>query len=166
MKPITQTSNTSKTINTRTLSDSVLCATFAGYMERITAYASARRKERNRTNLDTKKTPVTFEERADLNTPPAISDHVREIAPFLTNCNDITAHANEIIRDCIAFHNESEDKLPAIALKKRDPELRPLYYFMRSYTERADSNINHADKPAFREDWLYLFDSLSEDYNA
>lgn len=156
MKPITQTSNTSKTINTRTLSDSVLCATFAGYMERITAYASARRKERNRTNLDTKRTPATFEERADLNTPPAISDHVREIAPFLKNCNETKAHATTakaIINHIPAFMSERP---------------RPLWTFNdwthRTYT--AHSNIRPADKPAFRHDSMYLFDILSEDYNA
>lgn len=162
MKPITQTSNTSKTINTRTLSDSVLCATFAGYMERITAYASARRKERNRTNLDTKRTPVTFEERADLNTPPAISDHVRELAPFLKNCNETKAHATTakaIINHIPALMPEHPAPLWVLAAAPvAGKEHGRIYY--------ANSNTNRADKPAFREDWLYLFDSLSEDYNA
>lgn len=162
MKPITQTSNTSKTINTRTLSDSVLCATFAGYMERITAYASARRKERNRTNLDTKRTPVTFEERADLNTPPAISDHVRELAPFLKNCNETTAHATTakaLINHIPALMPEHPAPLWVLAAAPvAGKEHGRIYY--------ANSNTNRADKPAFREDWLYLFDSLSEDYSA
>lgn len=162
MKPITQTSNTSKTINTRTLSDSVLCATFAGYMERITAYASARRKERNRTNLDTKRTPATFEERADLNTPPTISDHVREIAPFLKNHNEATAHATTakaLINHVPAFMPEHPAPLWVLASAPvAGKEHSRIYY--------ANSNTNRADKPAFREDWLYLFDSLSEDYSA
>lgn len=162
MKPITQTSNTSKTINTRTLSDSVLCATFAGYMERITAYASARRKERNRTNLDTKRTPATFEERADLNTPPAISDHVRELAPFLKNCNETKAHATTakaLINHIPALMPEHPAPLWVLASAPvAGKENGRIYY--------ANSNIRHADKPAFRHDSMYLFDILSEDYNS
>lgn len=162
MKPITQTSNTSKTINTRTLSDSVLCATFAGYMERITAYASARRKERNRTNLDTKRTPATFEERADLNTPPAISDHVRELAPFLKNCNDITAHATTaktIINNVPTLMPEHPRPLWVCASAPVNGKDSGKIY-------TAHSNIRPADKPAFRHDSMYLFDILSEDYSA
>ncbi len=152
----TPATTASKTINTRTLSDSVLCATFAGYMEKITAYASARRKERNRTNLNTKRTPATFEERADLNTPPAISDHVRELAPFLKNCNETTAHATT----AKAFINH----IPAFMTEHP----RPLWTF-NDWTHRTYAtidNINRADKPAFRHDSMYLFDILSEGYSA
>lgn len=162
MKPITQTSNTSKTINTRTLSDSVLCATFAGYMERITAYASARRKERNRTNLDTKRTPATFEERADLNTPPAISDHVREIAQFLKNHNEATAHATT----AKAIINNVPTLMPEHPMPLWVCASAPVNGKDSGKIYTAHSNIRPADKPAFRHDSMYLFDILSEDYSA
>ena len=163
MKPITQTSNT---INTRTFSTQALrrisTATPEAFMRTTNDYVNARAKERNTIRCNTKRTPATFEERADLNTPPAISDHVRELAPFLKNCNETTAHATTakaLINHIPALMPEHPAPLWVLAAAPvAGKEHGRIYY--------ANSNTNRADKPAFREDWLYLFDSLSEDYSA
>lgn len=99
---------------------------------------------------------VTFTTRDNVDTPPAITPYVIRLAPFMKNHNETTAHATTakaLINHVPAFMSERP---------------RPLWTFNdwthRTYT--AHSNINCADKPAFRHDSMYLFDILSEDYNA
>lgn len=163
MKPITQTSNT---INTRTFSTQALrrisTATPEAFMRTTNDYVNARAKERNTIRCNTKRTPATFEERADLNTPPAISDHVRELAPFLKNCNETKAHATTakaIINHVPAFMPEHPMPLWVCASAPVNGKDSGKIY-------TAHSNIRPADKPAFRHDSMYLFDILSEEYSA
>lgn len=128
--------------------------------------------------------------RENPDTPPVITEHVRELAIFMRNTNSPVRMPAEL--------NISGDKYRSISISKTD--IRPRYMFKLSHTEGASANtdsaekfhavidgkpykggltwyylrehaptidnINTNDKPAFRHDSLFLFDKLSEDYNA
>lgn len=205
MKPITQISNT---ISTRTFSTQALrrisTATPEAFMRTTNDYVNARAKERNIISCNTKRTPATFEERADLNTPPAITDHVRELAQFVKNYNELARMPEDPSKrretwylSAIATNNTSGDKYRIISITKNDTanitraNIFPKFHAWRAmpgnktvnggYCEHhpckailfggtyhipAISNTNRADKPAFRDDSMYLFDILSEGYSA
>ncbi len=182
------------------------------FRETMRAYVNARNKENNTTTFNTKRTRPVIIPRENPDTPPAITDHVRELARIIRNFNqlvrmpedpaDYMKRRETWYLSTLASLNTSGDKLRTISISKKysDPELRPLYMFKNSYTERgtanldgdekfhmlidgkpyksgisgyylknatsAIDNVNTNDKPAFRHDSLFLFDTLSEDYNA
>lgn len=105
---------------------------------------------------------ATFIARDSVDTPPAITTYVASVTPFVRYNNEISAHA----KTAKALLNH----IPALIPEKHAPlwvlEAAPVSGKEHGRIYYADMNINRADKPAFRPDWLYLFDSLSEDYNA
>lgn len=157
--------NTNKIITTRIFTNEVLRATFTDPEERITEYVKARTKERNNATIDTKRTRPVFVPRENPDTPPMITAHVKELASLIRNTNSITAHEHSDLWKLDARINQPYE------IK---PRYRPLWVCMsapvkgkehgRWYTEYG--NIQPEDKPAFRHDSLFLFDTLSEDYCA
>lgn len=119
----------------------------------------------NRVTLTTKKTRPVFVDRENLDTPPAITASVVELASLIRNTNAITKHEPRILLHLEAVINQPYE------IK---PKYRPLWVCMsapvkgktrgRWYTEYG--NIQPEDKPAFRHDSMFLFDILSEDYSA
>lgn len=148
------------------LSNRALRREHSNSTEAITDYVTARKKERNTITISTKKTRPVFVDRENLDTPPVITDHVRELASLIRNTNAITAHEPRIFLHLDAILNRQYES------KQR--RYRPLWVCMsapvkgktrgRWYTEYG--NIQPEDKPAFRHDSMFLFDTLSEDYNA
>lgn len=119
----------------------------------------------NRVTITTKKTRPVFVDRENLDTPPAITASVAELASLIRNTNAITKHEPRILLHLEAVINQPYE------IK---PKYRPLWVCMSApvkgkergkiYTEYG--NIQPEDKPAFRHDYMFLFDTLSEDYSA
>lgn len=119
----------------------------------------------NAITVNTKRTRPVIIPRENIDTPPAITDHVRELASLIRNTNSITAHEHRDLWKLDARINQPYE------IK---PRYRPLWVCMsapvkgkargRWYTEYG--NIQPEDKPAFRHDSMFLFDILSEDYSA
>lgn len=161
MIPIIQISNT---INARPLSTKALRTIHADSTEAIRDYVNAREKEHNHINRTITKTPrtVEFAPRDSVDTPPAITAYVAILAPFVRYNNEISAHA----KTAKALLNHIHALIPETHAPLWVLEAAPVSGKEHGRIYYADGNTNRADKPAFRPDWLYLFDSLSEDYNA
>lgn len=125
----------------------------------------------------TKITPTnTFTKRDSIDTPPAITDYVRDITPIIKNHNEIKAHFRIEPEIDMRLEAENNDTLICVKIYRDPSKIRPLpswviqampadgKRFGRIYY--ADGNTNRADKPAFRNDSTIFFDSLSEDYSA
>lgn len=114
----------------------------------------------NRVTIATKKTRPVFVPRENPDTPPAITESTRELARLMRTTTPITAHSTTIS----AFMNH----IPVFMPEKP----RPLWVCASAPVKGKESgkiytayeNIRPEDKPAFRHDSLFLFDSLSEDY--
>lgn len=193
----------------------------------------------NRTTTNTKTTRPVFVERENPDTPPTITEHVRELAKLIRNTNPITERTSEFDRGCERFdiladafmlrHYSSIQRLhlrplwviiatakcknrrkwyskqvnitpkpaklindlvarftiPSLegythtyfivkAILNQDSEAyanptktpRDNHPAVKMHFLTACGNIQPKDKPAFRHDSLFLFDTLSEDYNS
>lgn len=124
----------------------------------------------NRITINTKTTRPVFVERENPDTPPTITDHVREIAKLIRNTNPLTERTSEFDRDCERFDMLADTFILRYYTSLERLHTRPLWVIMATpkYESRRKwyttyNNIQPEDKPAFRHDSLFLFDSLSED---
>lgn len=119
----------------------------------------------NRLTIATKKTRPVIIPRENPDTPPAITDYVREFTRLIMTTNSLTDHEPRDFWKLDARINQPYE------IK---PRYRPLWVCMaapvkgktRGKWYTVYSNIQPKDKPAFRHDCLFLFDKLSEDYTA
>ena len=145
----------------------------ANTFEAICDYEKARSKERNTITINTKNTRPVFVERENPDTPPTITEHVRELAKLIRNTNTLTERTSKFDRDCERFDELADAFMLRYFTRSERLHLRPLWTIIASpkcekrrkwYTTTC--NIQREDKPAYRHDSLFLFDSLSEDYNS
>ena len=145
----------------------------ANTYEAICDYEKARSKERNTITINTKNTRPVFVERENPDTPPTITDHVRELAKLIRNTNPLTERTSEFDRGCERFDMLADAFMLRYYTSLEQLHTRPLWTIIASpkcekrrkwYTTTC--NIQREDKPAYRHDSLFLFDSLSEDYNS
>ena len=160
------------------MSNSALRRQHTNSVETTRDYMKARAKERNTITINTKNTRPVFVERENPDTPPTITDHVRELARFIRTSNSLVAHFRSpaLEMSILASYNDAPvytkrlGKCPRLTADTP----RPLWVCSSApvkgkergkiYTEYG--NIQPEDKPAFRHDSLFLFDTLSEDYSA
>jgi len=176
MKAITHTKSTVKPLRFALILEA-LRRPHNNSRETISDYVHARKKERNTIRVNTKNLRPVFVDRENPDTPPVITEHVRELAIFMMNCNTLKAHfiVPELDMSITADANDEPIFLKRISkIHEATPDTpRPLWVckaahvkgkrFGRIYTEH--SNIRPEDKPAFRHDCDFLFDTLSEDYS-
>lgn len=178
MKAITHTKSTVKPLRFALSLDALRRPTTHDSAEITRHYMTARKKERNHITINTKNIRPVFIPRENPDMPPVITAHVRELAIFTRNCNTLKAHfiVPELDMSITADANDEPVFLKRIGKihEATHDTPRPLWVcasapvkgkqFGRIYTEY--SNIRPEDKPAFRRDGDFLFDTLSEDYNA
>lgn len=129
------------------LSNTALRRQHTDSTEAIRDYVKTRAKERNTITVNTKRTRLVIIPRENPDTPPVITDHVRELARLIRNTTslvrtpadplDYKKSRDHIYLDCVASNNTSGDKYRAISVSKKwaDPNLRPRYMFKSSHTE-------------------------------
>lgn len=160
---------TRNTLHTRNiLSISVLQKRHATDSERMREYMKARAKERNTITINTKIPRPVFVERENPDTPPAITDSTREIARYMRNTNNLIKlytipgldkEHTKLYLVCVATVNDDKPLTTTKPEQTRAIIHRPIWML-------EISNIQPEDKPAFRHDSLFLFDTLSEVYSA
>lgn len=132
----------------------------------------------NAITVNTKRTRPVIIPRENIDTPPVITDHVRELARLIRTSNSLVAHfiSPALEMSILASYNDAPvytkrlGKCPRLTADTP----RPLWVCSSApvkgkergkiYTEYG--NIRPEDKPAFRHDSIFLFDILSEDYSA
>lgn len=124
-----------------------------------TDYVKARKKEHNIINRTiTKVTPPAFVDRANPDIPPAITEHVRELARVMKNRNalvrmpadplDYEKRREAWYLSTLASLNISSDKYRSICVSKVNnaPDTRRMTYFRNWHTEGAFANTDTSEK--------------------
>jgi len=125
-------------------------------------------QKRHAITINTKTPRPVFVERENPDTPPAITESTRELARLMRNTNNLIRlytipgldkEHTKLYFVCLATVNDDKPLSTTKPEQTRAIMHRPIWLL-------ESSNIRPEDKPAFRHDSLYLFDTLSEVYSA